>query len=99
MKSPRTLSWDTDSEEFDYVGSKEVRNTTPTSTVSVRMSVIELQCLQALAVVDGKSIAHEIRRAVIEYVKERKSEPEFVEALGDARQRLDSLLDILEVRI
>ena len=61
--------------------------------VSVRMSVLDLQRLQALAVVFDETSASLIRKAVIAYIEERKSEPNFQKELEAAKKRQTALLD------
>ncbi|OGN04958.1 MAG: hypothetical protein A2746_01220 [Candidatus Yanofskybacteria bacterium RIFCSPHIGHO2_01_FULL_44_22] len=61
--------------------------------VSVRMSVLDLQRLQALAIVFDETLASLIQKAVIAYIEERKSEPNFQKELEAAKKRQTALLD------
>ena len=70
-----------------------------TNVVTVRIEAPELESLQALAVVDKATLAHEIREAVNRYVDSRTSEAKFRDALKAAKERHVALLDVLEKRI
>ena len=61
--------------------------------VSVRMSVLDLQRLQALAIVFDETLASLIQKAVIAYIEERKSEPNFQKELEAAEKKRTALLD------
>ena len=65
--------------------------------VSVRMSVLDLQRLQALAIVFDETLASLIQKAVIAYIEERKSEPNFEKELEAAKKRQTALLDLFHM--
>lgn len=66
--------------------------------VTVRLAQTTLRELMGLGIVDGSTLAEQIRKAVSSYVEERKCAPDFDQQLEAARRRQEHVLSSLSVR-
>lgn len=70
----------------------------PDKPVTVRLPQTMLTQLMGLSIVDGNSLAEQIRASVVEYIERRRNAPEFAEQLERARVRRDDALVALTGR-
>lgn len=63
--------------------------------VTVRLPSADLAALSGLCVMDNSTLADELRRAVSEYISNRKSSPRFPDELVAARARQNQALEAL----
>lgn len=67
----------------------------PDKPVTVRLPQSLLNQLMGLSIVDGNSLAEQIRAGMTKYVEERRNAPDFHEQLERARARRDDALSAL----
>lgn len=63
--------------------------------VTVRLAHTTLRELMGLGIVDGSTLAEQIRKAVTSYLDERKSAPDFHQQVEAARRRQEHVLSSL----
>jgi hypothetical protein len=65
------------------------------SVVSVRMLVSDLESLQAIAIINERTLTEEIVKAIQVYVAEHRDDPRFLAELESAAKRRKAFSDAL----
>jgi predicted transcriptional regulator len=68
---------------------------TETKNMTLRLDRTLADSVQALAEVEGQSVANVVRDAIVQHVEQRRRDPKFQDLLEESMKRHERLLELL----